>query len=203
MPIPPDLSPRKTPCSDCADFGNGLECTMNCGPVINPNITVAQSRVIGTRKRMVFADKPQMMLGEVFRIAVDVHGNQVDRAGRPYLFHVMRVAMAMGDDYEIATALLHDTVEDGRAPAWKTNAKIGWLCGERVQNAVAALTHNPGDDYMEYVRRLSTNPLARKVKLADLQDNMNEQRLRLLPPADADRLRKKYREAWNFLMGIA
>lgn len=197
---------------------------MNCGPVLNPNFSEAQRRVIETPGRMVLAsnhsgrdwvkerfvspavshhDKPELMLGEIFRIAVEVHGNQRDKAGRPYLFHVMRVAMAMGDDYEIATALLHDTVEDGRAGRVTLLLKIILLCGERVQDAVLALTHNPSDDYMKYIRRLGANSLARIVKLADLADNMNEQRLRLLPDAEADRLRKKYCEAWEFLMGLS
>lgn len=195
-------------------------------PLFNPNFTEEQRRIIESPDRWAFVlashpngyawekdfptaseitrrQEQQLHLGQVFALAVHVHGDQRDKSGQPYLFHVMRVAMSMGNDVEIATALLHDVIED--APLDETIAiarRIYALCGETVGDACLALTHTRDVPYMQYVRGLSINPLARTVKLADLRENMNEQRLRLLPSADADRLRKKYREAWDFLMGM-
>lgn len=154
------------------------------------------------------------MLSNAFQIAVDVHGEQVDQAGEPYLFHVMRVAMAMDNEIEFTVAILHDAVENTRGrfidPAsYVPTPKIVMLrrieteCGLEVATAVAAITRWDDEEWMPYVKRLAQNTLALRVKRkGDIPDNSNERRLNLLPAETADRLRKKYSEALEYLKGV-
>lgn len=155
-----------------------------------------------------------LLLGEAFKIAVEVHGAQLDKSGEPYLFHVMRVAMSFDDDGERCVAILHDAVEDTPGDMMSADGsylptpkvvlldRIRNLYGLDIAIAVCLLTHERRVPYMQYIQALGSSPLARAVKLADLADNMSEPRLRKLPMHEADRLRKKYREAWDYLMGI-
>lgn len=147
----------------------------------------------------------ELSLKEAFRIAVEVHGDQRDKSGEPYLFHVMRVAAQMDTDEERVVAILHDVIEDfvpeegdiGQTLALVS--RIYELYGPNIGNAVEALTKGTDVPYMDYIRRLSTNPLAVKVKLADLEDNSNPERLESREPKEAVRLYAKYAEAYAFL----
>jgi hypothetical protein len=67
-----------------------------------------------------------------------------------------------------------------------------------VVEAVACLTHREGESYEEFVERVKPNPLARRVKIADLEDNMNVLRIGQLSPKDLQRL-EKYHRAWRAL----
>lgn len=151
----------------------------------------------------------ELSLKEAFRIAVEVHGDQRDKAGEPYLFHVMRVADQMDTDEERAVAILHDVIEDfvpGEGHTGQTLALVSRIYeayGSNVTSAVEALTKGTEVPYMDYIRRLSTNPLAVKVKFADLNDNRNRGRLRKLPRDEADRLFDKYEQAWLVLYAAA
>ena len=143
----------------------------------------------------------RLALGDAFQIAAAVHGDQLDQTGEPYLFHITRVAMAVATDEERAVAILHDSIEDSTG-IFEANvhfAKIFRVYGKDVADAVKLLTHDESEPYMDYIRRLSVNPLARAVKLADLADNMDEERLGRLPENDRARLRTKYRKAWAYL----
>lgn len=165
-------------------------------------------------------------LTAAFSIAVEIHGAQRDKVGEPMLFHVMRVAMAMDDDWERATALLHDAIEDTpgsfvsfdgsyiQTEKEKLLLRIELLYGEAVSHAVFALTRQDygvdkqghwcaqDEPYLDYIRRLSSNPLAVKVKLSDLDDNLDATRLGKLPEAEMERLWKKYRAAQAYLLSM-
>jgi hypothetical protein len=151
-----------------------------------------------------WATKPgALLLGRVFQIAVNVHGEQRDLAGEPYLFHVMRVAAAMDNDHERAAAILHDVLED--CPPMERLKLSHWIltfCGEGVFDAVIALSHEEGESYGGYIFRIADNPLAIKVKLADLADNSNPERLAKLPPDVRTRLEAKYASAKKILQEI-
>lgn len=126
-------------------------------------------------------------------LAHRAHAGQVDRAGRPYIEHVARVAAAVSDDPEAETvAWLHDVLEDCDA---QSGMEIHTQFPARVRYAVALLTRC--DDYScdTYYDGIRCSPLALRVKLADVADNSDEARLALLPPDVADRLRNKYRKA--------
>jgi hypothetical protein len=63
-----------------------------------------------------------------------------------------------------------------------------------VLEALALLTHDEATPYLDYVRRLRSNPIARAVKLADLRHNSDLSRLEQVTDRDLSRLRR-YEEA--------
>ena len=109
---------------------------------------------------------------KAMKIAYDAHHGQVDKAGVPYIFHPLHLAETMDDEISCCAALLHDTVED-------TDVTLEQLAAEfpaEVVEAVRLLTHAPGTDYYDYVRAIRENPIAMKVKFADLDHNSDQSR---------------------------
>jgi len=124
-----------------------------------------------------------------------VHQFQRDKSGLPYVFHPFHLAEQMDTEEEICTALLHDVVEDSAYTLEDLRA-MGFP--EAVLEALALLTHDDAMPYLDYVARLRSNPIARKVKRADLAHNSDEARLNEIGPADRQRL-EKYRLAAELL----
>jgi (p)ppGpp synthase/HD superfamily hydrolase len=133
-------------------------------------------------------------------LAVQVHSGATDKAGRPYIEHVMRVVGAVDTGTEKMTAALHDVVED-------TSVTLDDLtdagCPAAVVAAVDALTRRQDEAYDSFLARVGQNELARRVKIADLIDNSDEQRLALLAADEADRLGAKYANAIAVLADTA
>ena len=132
------------------------------------------------------------------RIATTAHEGQTDRAGNPYITHPAFVAAHVDGDTTKAVAWLHDTIEDTDVTAGDLRAAG---LPDEVIDAVLAMTHDEGAEYMEYVRRLSENPIARKVKLADLTHNMDVTRLPEFTESDATHQRR-YAKAKAYLEAI-
>ena len=131
-------------------------------------------------------------------IAYHAHHGQVDKAGVPYIFHPMHLAEQMEDELTCCVALLHDTVED-------TDVTLEQLAAQfpsEVVEAVQLLTHTQGTTYFDYVRKIRTNPIATKVKLADLQHNSDETRFAGMDvsPEKISYLRSKYAKARAILL---
>lgn len=142
-------------------------------------------------------------LDVAWRIAADVHGRQTDKYGLPYLFHCVRVAMRLEGPTEYAAGLLHDVLEDSDPRRHQELTKrVQYAWGSTMVELLYALTKQKDEPYMDYIQRVGRNQFAVKVKMADLADNSNERRLRLLPAETADRLRKKYSEALEYLKGV-
>lgn len=143
----------------------------------------------------------ELDLTEAFKIAADVHGQHRDKAGQPYMFHVMRVAERMDTDAERVVALLHDTLED--SPSYEAQEaildRVAENYGHYFTTAIRELTRRKNEEYMSYIRHLCSNAVAVKVKLADLSDNTNRYRMEKLAPSDQKRLRAKYNEAMTYL----
>ena len=119
------------------------------------------------------------------------HAGQVDKAGRPYIEHVARVAAAVSDDPEAeAVAWLHDVLED----SLETMIDFRWF-PSRVLGAVRLLTRDSRKSGDWYYFWIAASPLALRVKLADIADNADESRLTLLDEKTAARLRRKYAKA--------
>jgi (p)ppGpp synthase/HD superfamily hydrolase len=136
------------------------------------------------------------MMDDLVKRAKDLahraHAGQVDKAGRPYIEHVARVAAAVADDPEAeAVAWLHDVLEDCAGYA----SKIDMSYPLAIRKAIVCVTRYPHDAAKAYYAGIRTNPLALRVKLADIADNADESRLALLDSKTADRLRKKYAKA--------
>ena len=107
-------------------------------------------------------------------IAAAAHAGQRDKAGEPYILHPIRVMLAVQTDDERITALLHDTVEDTHI-TYDDLREAGF--SDTVVEAVRALTKLEGESRAEAARRAVADPVARKVKLADVADNMNQRRI--------------------------
>ena len=112
------------------------------------------------------------LVNKAIDIAYEYHHGQKDKSGRPYFVHVMHVAEQMDDEYSTCAALLHDTLEDTDLDP----AVLERLFPREVVEAVKILTHKSGTDYFDYVREVKKNPIARKVKLADLAHNLDMSR---------------------------
>jgi (p)ppGpp synthase/HD superfamily hydrolase len=133
-------------------------------------------------------------------LAVTAHLGQVDKVGAPYILHPLRLMLRAPDEESRMVALLHDTLEDTSLTLAQLQ-KEGF--SERVLTAVDLLTHRPEHSYGEYIARLQGNPLAVRVKLLDLEDNMDLRRLDPRP-GDKDRRRlEKYAHYRAVLQAIA
>ena len=132
------------------------------------------------------------MLEDAIALAVDAHRGQRDKEGQPYILHLLRVMLWLESEVERVVGVLHDVVED-TAYTLEDLRSRGY--SDEVLEALACLTKRPGEDYEEFIRRIKPNPLARRVKLADLEDNMDLTRLSTLTEKDLDRL-KRYQKAW-------
>jgi (p)ppGpp synthase/HD superfamily hydrolase len=130
------------------------------------------------------------------RRALEAHAGQKEENGRPYVLHPLRLMLRMDSEQEMAAAVLHDVVEDTGTTLEELRAE-GFP--ERVLAAVALLTHDKKNvSYRRYVERIASDPLARKIKLADLEDNLDVRRLARLGVRETLRL-KRYYEAWQRL----
>lgn len=132
-----------------------------------------------------------MNLQRAIEIAVEAHRNQSDKAGAPYILHPLRVMMLVDTEEERIVAVLHDVVEDG--PGWTFERLVAEGFPASVIDALRLVTKRPedqGDDeesYLRFVRCTLPNAVARRVKIADIRDNLNATRLKKL--TERDRLR--------------
>jgi len=132
------------------------------------------------------------------RIAAQAHEGQKDKNGQPYILHPLRLMNAVEDVPAKIVALLHDVIEDTPVTA-EDLRREGF--DEAVLAAVDCLTHRNGESYADYVVRCKGNVIARRIKLADLEDNARPSRALLRPDrieSDLARLRK-YFLAYKFL----
>lgn len=133
-------------------------------------------------------------------LAAAAHGEQVDHAGAPYIFHPLRVARALGDELDRIVAVLHDVIEDTDVGA--ADLLAAGVPPEAVV-AVIALSHNPHEPRAHYLARVGANPRAVRVKRADMADNCDPGRLGLLSAAKAAYYVAKYADAEAQLTQIA
>ena len=111
---------------------------------------------------------------KAMKIAFEAHKNQSDKNGLPYIYHPVHLAEQMDCEDSICVALLHDVVEDTSMTFEELQAE-GF--SKEVIEALKLLTHDDAVPYMEYVKEIKKNPIATKVKLADLRHNSDLTRL--------------------------
>ena len=119
---------------------------------------------------MIYTDQTKKAL----KLCFEAHKDQTDKSGMPYVFHPFHLAEQMQTEQTIVVALLHDVVEDTQY-----TLEDLWNMGfdKAVIDALALLTHDDNTDYMDYVRAIKGNPIAKAVKLADLAHNSDLSRL--------------------------
>lgn len=129
-------------------------------------------------------------LEKAISIAVNAHSGLTDKGGSPYILHPLRLMLKFSKEDEMIVAVLHDVIEDTEI-AITDLINLGF--SDRVINALRLLTKNPSETYQQYIENISTNDLARKIKIEDLKDNLDISRLPEISPKDLERLAKYHR----------
>lgn len=140
---------------------------------------------------MIYTDETKKAL----KLCFEAHKNQVDKSGMPYVFHPFHLAEQMIDERTTIVALLHDIVED-------TDYTFDDLRSMGFENEIIEvlmlMTHDEAVPYMEYVKKIKNNPIAKAVKLADLRHNSDLSRLDIVDEKALER-KEKYAEAIRLL----
>ena len=129
----------------------------------------------------------KLYLDRAIELAKQHHEGQTDKAGKPYIEHPLRVMNQVESEEEKIVAVLHDIVEDTEISLDDLRSE-GF--SEEVVSAVECLTKQDGENYDSYIERISFNPLAVKIKLADLEDNRDLTRLPEVTDKDLERIEK-------------
>lgn len=133
---------------------------------------------------------------KAINVMFEAHKNQMDKSGVPYVFHPFHLAEQMADEATTICALLHDVVEDTDCTFDDlANAGFPAPCIE----ALKLLTHEEGVPYMDYVKEIAKNPIARAVKLADLRHNSDRTRIDGEPSERIQAKWKIYAQAMAYL----
>jgi (p)ppGpp synthase/HD superfamily hydrolase len=130
-------------------------------------------------------------------IAVKAHEGQLDKGGHPYIAHPLAVASKVEGKNEKIAALLHDVVEDSEITLNELQKEFP----EDIVTAVDLLTKKQIPDFSQqtYLEKIKANAIARCVKLADLEHNMDISRIP--DPKEQDYVRtQRYRASMEFLM---
>jgi (p)ppGpp synthase/HD superfamily hydrolase len=116
-------------------------------------------------------------------LAVRAHAGQFDKGAVLYIWHVLRVGFSLLPDVDACiVGILHDVLED--APGISEAEVLNALGGDiELLDDLHCLTRGYGkvdwhlEPYSDYIQRAAGRPLSRKVKLADLRDNLNPERM--------------------------
>jgi len=138
-----------------------------------------------------------MNLDRAIEIAVSAHKGVVDKGGAPYVLHPLRMMMAVHTDEEKIVAVLHDVVEDTH---WTFEDLTAEGFSESVINGLRSVTKtSDSEGYDDFIGRAKSNRIGRKVKIADITDNLDVRRIGELSQKDLERL-NKYKRALNVLL---
>lgn len=132
---------------------------------------------------------------KAFIIMFKAHKGQKDKGGGAYFLHPLRVSLNIKDKRAKVIGLIHDVIED--SDKYKLS-DFNFLDEEQLE-ALKTLTHDKFVPYFDYIDKIKKNPLARKVKLSDLKDNMNLKRLKEITKKDRERF-AKYEKARKILL---
>lgn len=155
-----------------------------------------------------------MNLQRAIEIAVEAHKGQVDKAGSLYVLHPLRVMMSLDTDDEKIVGVLHDVVEDCKGWTWDRLRSEGF--SDKIIDALLSVSKTPEEEaefkglkatgsedavrhhYLTFIKRAAANELGRKVKMADIEDNLDVSRI--ADPTADDKLRiERYRIALDAL----
>ncbi|MCS3629018.1 hypothetical protein GGP53_002897 [Salinibacter ruber] len=129
-------------------------------------------------------------LEDAIALAAEAHAGQTDKAGAPYILHLLRAMQAQESTEARMAAVLHDLVEDTEH-TFEDLGEMGYP--SEVIEALRHVTKRDGEPYADFAERAGQHPIARRVKIADLEDNMDVTRLDSVGEEDADRLNKYLR----------
>ncbi len=126
-------------------------------------------------------------LEDAIALAAEAHVGQTDKAGAPYILHLLRVMQAQQSTEARMAGVLHDLVED-TGYTFEDLEEMGYP--SEVIEALRHVTKRDGESYADFAKRAGRHPVARQVKTADLEDNMDVTRLDSVGAEDAERLDK-------------
>lgn len=135
-------------------------------------------------------------LEKAMKIAIDAHHGQVDKSGKPYIFHPLEVMRNVSSLDAKIVAILHDVIED-TSITLSDLEKEGF--SKEILDALELLTHKKNVPYLDYINSLKENPLSKEVKIADLKHNMDITRIPNPSEKDYKRL-EKYKNALLILI---
>lgn len=130
-------------------------------------------------------------LEDAIALAALAHKGQQDKAGAPYILHPIRVMLRVRTDEERMAAILHDVVEDSEHTL-DSLREMGYP--EAVLEAIDGVTRRETESYDEFIERAAANPIARRVKIADLEDNLDLTRIKDPQERDYQRI-ERYKKA--------
>lgn len=137
------------------------------------------------------------MLAKAIAIASEAFVDKVDKGGKPYILHCLRVMYGvehLGEEAMIVAAL-HDLLED---TDWTADGLVEQGFKRPTVEMIKMMTHPHEEPYEDYIARVALNKITRCVKMADLQDNSNIHRMKGLREKDFARL-EKYFKAYAYL----
>ena len=151
-----------------------------------------------------------MNLEKAIQIAVEAHTGQVDKGGNPYILHPLRVMLSLNTDEERIVGVLHDVVEDCDGWTWERLKEQG--CNATLIEALQSVSKTSQEEaeyrslsedkklahYLEFIKRAKSNKIGRKVKAADINDNLDISRIDDITERDINRL-NRYKEALKLL----
>jgi len=133
-------------------------------------------------------------LNDAILSAIFAHGDQKDKAGKPYIFHPLRVMLSMQTEEEQIVAILHDVLEDTSI----TEDHIRRSFGEEILQAVKSVSRRGKETYFDFIARAKQNPIGRMIKIQDILDNMRPERVVCLPETERGIVRR-YEKALKIL----
>ena len=131
---------------------------------------------------------------KAFIIMLKSHWKQRDKGNHLYIFHPIRVSRKCKSKSAKLVALLHDVIEDN--PNY--SIEDFKFLNDEEKKALELLTHSKDVAYFDYINKVKSNKIAREVKLSDLKDNSNLNRLSTVTDKDIKRL-EKYKLAQSIL----
>ena len=138
-----------------------------------------------------------MNIERAIQIAVEAHAGAKDKGGKPYILHPLNVMMRLETEEEQIVAILHDVVEDTN---WTFEALSEEGFSRIIIEALRTITkYSQDEDYEEFIKRSLDNEIGRKVKIADLKENLDITRIGELEKKDIKRI-NKYKRALEVLM---
>ena len=152
-----------------------------------------------------------MNLEKAIQIAVEAHTGQIDKGGNPYILHPLRVMLSLDTEEERIVGVLHDVVEDCDGWTWERLKEQG--CNATLIEALQSVSKTPQeeaeyrslsedkklDNYLEFIKRARSNKIGRKVKAADITDNLDISRIDNMAERDLHRL-NRYKAALKILL---
>jgi (p)ppGpp synthase/HD superfamily hydrolase len=136
------------------------------------------------------------MLEQAIELAVKMHKGQKDKGGNCYIEHPLRVMLSLETEEEKIVGVLHDVIEDSECTK-EDLIELGF--SQRIAEAVEGISRRENESYMEFIERCSKDELLRKVKLKDIKDNKNLERIPNPTEEDLRRI-KKYEKAEKLLL---